>query len=199
MTIYVPLDIETTGLDPEEDYLLEIAWAILDEKFEPLTPTRYYLFDHSQGEWQDVWAQIQSNEAVRNMHEQSGLYADLKTKTAWASSSIALMLRDDIARYTKSENEAAHLMGFNIGFDRSFLQKDSDIGLLFDTDVLGVRFHHRLLDLSSVKLLWQSAGVAIPEIENLRKHRAKDDVNEVIEFAQAIRNEVVTAFDEVSV
>ena len=64
--------------------------------------------------------------------------------------------------------------------------------------MLGVQFHHRLLDFSAVKLLWATAGLSVPEPVNLNKHRALDDVREVVDFAQALRGELIDAFEAVA-
>ena len=185
MTLFAFLDLETTGLDPDEDHILEIAWLLADSKLNQATHTRTHIVEHSPGAWQDVWAQLMSNEYVRNMHQQSGLYADMRTKSAWPLSAIALQFRDDIEEAIAHVEEGpVHLAGLSIDFDRSFLKKDPTWGLFFDNDVLGVSIHHRLLDLSSFKMFLTARGVPWDEATNTEAHRAANDVRETLEQAR---------------
>jgi len=185
MTLFAFLDLETTGLDPDEDHILEIAWLLADSKLNQVTHTRTHIVEHSPGAWQDVWAQLMSNEYVRNMHQQSGLYADMRTKSAWTLSAIALQFRDDIEEALAHVEEGpVHLAGLSIDFDRSFLKKDPTWGLFFDNDVLGVSIHHRLLDLSSFKMFLTARGVPWDEATNTEAHRAANDVRETLEQAR---------------
>lgn len=186
MTLFAFLDIETTGLSPDDDHILEIAWLITDSKLNTLTPLRSRIVEHSQGEWQDIWSQLQSNEPVRHMHQESGLLNAIRSHKAWPLSASALQFRDDIenARRQLGDHEgtehSVHLAGLSISFDRDFLKKDPTWALFFDNDVLGVSLHHRLLDLSSLKMFLTARGVPWDKAMNISPHRASNDVLETL-------------------
>lgn len=190
MTIFAFLDIETTGLSPDDDHILEIAWLLTDSKLTTLTPLRSRISEHSQGEWQDIWSQLQSNETVRHMHQESGLLNAIRSHKAWPLSASALQFRDDIenARRQLGDHDgtkhSVHLAGLSISFDRDFLKKDPTWALFFDNDVLGVSLHHRLLDLSSLKMFLTARGVPWDKATNTGAHRAANDVRETLEQAR---------------
>lgn len=190
MTLFAFLDIETTGLSPDDDHILEIAWLITDSKLETLTPLRSHISEHSQGEWQDIWSQLQSNEPVRHMHQESGLLNAIRSQSAWPLSASALQFRDDIesARWQLGDHEgtehSVHLAGLSISFDRDFLKKDPAWALFFDNDALGVSLHHRLLDLSSIKMFLTARGVPWDKALNSSPHRAANDVRETLDQAR---------------
>lgn len=190
MTLFAFLDLETTGLSPDDDHILEIAWLITDSKLEMLTPLRSEISEHSQGEWQDIWSQLQSNEPVRHMHQESGLLNTIRSHKAWPLSASALLFRDDIenARRQLGDYEgtehSVHLAGLSISFDRDFLKKDPTWALFFDNDVLGVSLHHRLLDLSSLKMFLTARGVPWDKATNTGAHRAANDVLETLAQAR---------------
>ena len=130
MTLFAFLDIETTGLSPDDDHILEIAWLLTDSKLETLTPLRSHISEHSQGEWQDIWSQLQSNEPVRHMHQESGLLNAIRSHKAWKLSASANQFRDDIenARRQLGDHDgtehSVHLAGLSISFDRDFLERE---------------------------------------------------------------------------
>lgn len=190
MTLFAFLDIETTGLSPDDDHILEIAWLLTDSKLETLTPLRSHISEHSQGEWQDIWSQLQSNEPVRHMHQESGLLNAIRSHKAWPLSASALQFRDDIEKAQRQLGDydgtkhSVHLAGLSISFDRDFLKKDPTWALFFDNDVLGVSLHHRLLDLSSLKMFLTARGVPWDKATNTGAHRAANDVRETLAQAR---------------
>ena len=190
MTIFAFLDIETTGLSPDDDHILEIAWLLTDSKLEPLTPLRYHISEHSQEEWKDIWCQLQSNEPVRHMHQESGLLNAIRSHKAWPLSASALQFRADVEGAWRrlgdydGTKHSVHLAGLSISFDRDFLKKDPSWALFFDNDTLGVSLHHRLLDLSSLKMFLTARGVPWDKATNTGAHRAANDVRETLAQAR---------------
>lgn len=190
MTLFAFLDIETTGLSPDDDHILEIAWLITDSKLETLTPLRSHISGHSQEEWQGIWSQLQSNEPVRHMHQESGLLNAIRSQAAWPLNASALLFRDDIENARRQlgghdgTEHSVHLAGLSISFDRDFLKKDPTWALFFDNGVFGVSLHHRLLDLSSLKMFLTARGVPWDKATNTGAHRAANDVRETLAQAR---------------
>ena len=79
---------------------------------------------------------------------------------------------------------SVHLAGLSISFDRDFLKKDPSWALFFDNDTLGVSLHHRLLDLSSLKMFLTARGVPWDKATNTGAHRAANDVRETLAQAR---------------
>ena len=191
MTLLAALDIETTGLDPDEDLILEISWVITDEDYNPITPLRTEIVHHNLAELPDIWLLLRENDVVRNMHQQSGLLPAINTETSVSMEALALMFRDDVNLANTTHGDAfgeevpqVHLTGNSIAFDREFLKRNSTWANFFDSDVLGIEIHHRLLDLSSVKMMLDAVGVTWKKAENPGPHRAANDVLEVVEQGQ---------------
>lgn len=169
--IYAFLDIETTGLDPAADEILEIAWQFTDEQFNHIGSTYQTLVEP---DWQQAWSRIHGNEYVHQMHTDSGLLDDGgRTRTL---DEVHDHLAEQIDGFPP--HHTLHLAGASVHFDRDFLTAK---GFRY---LLEAKFHHRILDLSAVKLLFKSAGVEYPSPANARPHRAMYDVWESVEQAR---------------
>jgi len=183
---YCFLDIETTGLDENRDRILEIAWVFTDKDFSMLSNAQFLV---EQANWADSWSRINVNEIVANMHSQSGLLAAL------ANDDLPKTDLDDIYLHLASELEDAsrfgepiHLAGRSVHFDKGFLVANN-----FDTlfnDKFSNNFHHRMLDISSVKLMLESSGVDTKqfEVESAGAHRAMNDVLGDIGYARNLQS-----------
>lgn len=187
--LFLNLDLETTGLNPEEDNILEIAWEVLDEDLLPLTvEPRSFIVDHGSN-WASVWGQLrEAPKVVREMHIRSGLLADLLSYDSDAETleDIAGLLHGDlrVAHSARPVETTIHFIGFSPAFDRSFLAAESAFYNVV-SETRGM-MHHRLFDLSSFKIGYELAGVEIPEIKNPTPHRALSDIGAVAEFGRLV-------------
>lgn len=85
-TYYLWTDFETTGLDPDLDYLLEAAWVLTDADLRAVTtPTTHLVLPehvaHRTPDGLTGWVEqvrARSHPTVRDMHDESGLWRDLK-------------------------------------------------------------------------------------------------------------------------
>lgn len=195
-TRYAFLDIETTGLDPLDDSILEVAWAITDEHINRIGTSRTFIVEHGSM-WGDVWASLRSApQIVRDMHKNSGLEYDLKSRPAYPLTDIFEAFVDDVqaslpARLIPDPDDKIDvaLAGFSIHFDADFLKR-SPFEVLFTTAALGFQLSHRHYDLSAFKRGYKNVGMKVPDIYNPHPHRASADVSEAIEFARSIQTDL---------
>lgn len=181
---YVFLDVETPGLDTSLP-ILEIAWLLTDNNFNLLDPEpKSFVLD--QDRWETVWAEIRGNEFVREMHRTSGLTEDILYGPLTPTDDVFDALVADLK--TLPADESIHLAGFNVSFDRGFMEANGFRSLFMAHNFVGVHFHHRLLDLRAVELMYATAGLEIPEVQNPNKHRALADTFEAWYFARAMRD-----------
>lgn len=172
------VDTETTGLDPENDKLLEIAVVVTDDQLNEVFSLQSVLK-------QDSFDPDSLDPYVLNMHTESGLLEDLKSAELTANQ-IEDILRDFlVASFGYEELKRAPLAGSSVGFDRSFLKKQMPIfeGLV----------SYRTIDVSSVKELanrWNKRTQAKRKKKmpnNGVAHRALDDIHYSIEEARFYR------------
>lgn len=187
---YLFLDIETTGLDPKRDFILEIAWLLTDDTFKEKGVRRSFLVD--QEDWGGVFDRMDS--FVYKMHEQSGLMEGLSDANTDQHSldTVYNFLHRDLVLEAGLGN-TTHLAGFSIHFDKGFLL-ENDFGSLFTQ--FGAEpplIHHRMLDLSSIKLMLKSLELekVVAQPSNLKPHRALHDCVEALHFAQNFKDSML--------
>jgi oligoribonuclease len=170
--LLVWVDLETTGLDPERDVVLEVALQLTDWELVEVGDLLHFVIARDP-------AELRMNRTVWRMHEESGLLAAIEGKlgAGWGSlpgevvntRSFALhVLYDHVAAYC--ERGTARLAGSSVHFDRKFLARYFP-GLL-------EHLHYRQVDVSSVKELvkrWYGQ-----EFQKQAKHRAAADLQESI-------------------
>ena len=173
------LDLETTGLDPQLDSILEVAYTFTRENLEPaydridsvvITPTV------------DALSRLKENSYVLAMHEKSGLAADLMTPSTYELGVIENLICYNIEAIV-SKSDSVYLAGASVHFDLAFIR--------VWMPRLAAQLSHRVYDTSTLKAFF--GEFVEHNIVNAGKHRAKNDVEECLAIARFYHDEVVSA------
>lgn len=181
------LDLETTGLDPREEAILECGYVITDRNLVSLDADVrvFYMHPEAWTDGEDVPCEI--DPFVVAMHTANGLREQCaKSPHGYAAhGGLSAFLRRAIEQYEWDGMEPADdpkakrlpiLAGSTIRFDHSFLCVDVP-------DVVEL-LHHRQLDITATMLLAKSVGATFLKGE---AHRALDDVLESLKNARTCR------------
>ncbi|WP_298719347.1 oligoribonuclease [uncultured Oceanisphaera sp.] len=168
------IDLEMTGLEPDEHKIIEIASIITDKELNVLAEGPVLAIHQSEAELakMDEWN-------VRT-HTGSGLVARVQSSTVSEDDAVAQTLA--FLREWVPE-QASPLCGNSIGQDRRFLVRHMP--------VLEAFFHYRNVDVSTVKELvrrWQPA--LLEQFTKKGSHQALDDIRESIAELQFYRETV---------
>ena len=157
------IDLETTGLLPTKDRILEAAMVEADFsdpfRIDPSTVVRGVVA-FTPGPEQPL------DEFIVNMHTKNGLLAECAaSKVSLAELEQRLMERVPVI---DDKDQMPTIAGSSIHFDMAFLR--------VHMPSLARRFSHRLYDVSAIKLYCQSLGM--PKFKKAEAHRALDDIIE---------------------
>ena len=173
------IDLEMTGLDTENDQIIEIATIVTDKDLNILGEGPVYAIHQPDGvlDKMDEWNQKQ--------HRKSGLY-DRVRASEWTVSDAEAGTLDFLQRYC--DKGKSPMCGNSICQDRRFLHRQMP--------QLEQFFHYRNLDVSTFKEL---AKRWAPKIYNglhkEAKHLALDDIKESIEELQYYRKNWFKPFE----
>lgn len=168
------IDMEMTGLDPEENVVLEIATIVTDKDLNVLAEGPVIAIHQSEEELgkMDDWNV--------NTHTKSGLVARVKASEYDEAKAVAetlAFIRQWVPEHTSP------LCGNSIGQDRRFMVKHmSDLEAFF---------HYRNVDVSTIKELvrrWQPE--LLDQFKKSGSHQALDDIRESIAELQFYRAHV---------
>ncbi|MDQ1102974.1 oligoribonuclease [Nocardioides zeae] len=169
------IDCEMTGLDLGADALIEVAALVTDFELNVLGDGVDLIIKPAPE------ALAQMGDFVRDMHEKSGLLAQLDTGMTLAEAEA------EVLAYVKShcpDGSRPPLAGNTVATDRSFLARDM-------TELEGF-LHYRIVDVSSIKELsrrwFPRAYYQAPKKRG--NHRALADIQESIEELRYYRDAV---------
>lgn len=192
------VDIETTGLDPSSDYILEVAIVFTDAHLTSLSDTiggpavfltkPAFYFQKSEEEIRESLAGF--SEFVAEMHTKNGLIKDLakpdKQYVVVPESGLAYTLDDIVMDFVSAYNvpeKSIRWAGASVHFDLSFLNQ-------YLEDSTKKYFTHRVLDVSSIKYMMRTLGDISSSIRGIvsaheavskeTAHRALPDVMQTI-------------------
>lgn len=160
------IDLEMTGLDIHEHTIVEVAALITDADLNVLGEGVDVVVHASEEELGRM------NEFVTNMHESSGLLAEIRESTVTLKEAEDTVL-ELIAKHCDSEHPAP-LAGNSIGTDRGFIREYMPR--------LDEALHYRMIDVSTVKELarrW-APRVYYHQPEKDMSHRALADIVESV-------------------
>lgn len=160
------VDVETTGLNPEKEKLLQVAAKVIDTNGNIISDTDFIeIVKH------DNATELRSNavEYVQNMHDATGLWEQLENGKDLAE--LDELLYKYIKRYAPVEREI-RLMGSSCRLDLNFLEK-----------YLPRSYHHlhyRSVDVSALAYTLYNWGIVNSYYQKQHVHDALSDINETI-------------------
>ena len=176
------MDLEMTGLDPENNVIVEIATLITDDDLNIIAEGPDLVIHQPDEELAKM------DDVVVKMHAKSGLTEAIRSSTlslADANAQTLAFLKEHI-----DEPGTVPLCGNSIGTDRRFLAR-----WLPEIETF---LHYRSVDVSSIKELarrWYPNALAqVPSKQG--SHRALDDIRESITELGHYRRLVFRQSDE---
>jgi oligoribonuclease len=159
------LDFETTGIEPESSYILEVGYiavSINKTSFTVVKEDSFLIKHHVPA------SQLPMNEFVKKMHTSNGLIAEIDKggdhviSITEAESKIIDSLKDGFGESVTG----FRLSGNSISFDRSYIK----------TYMLSLErmLHYRMFDTSNYFEIKRELGKSTP-IPRLNAHRALSD------------------------
>lgn len=163
--LFLFLDLETTGLDPKQCRIVEVACALTKTDFVPFATFESLNLDVNTSPRDPTWEHV-----AYQMHYTSGVVSEIRTgQDAWRMKGEYVAPAQEMLHAFLSKHlgmKRANLAGNSVHFDRRFLEEHWPAILPFLT--------HRQLDVSSLRLAGMAKGRE--KFKGEAAHRAMADV-----------------------
>lgn len=162
------IDIETTGLDPKTDKLLQVALILTDNDFNEIAIFDWIIQQNSKRAFKKADSQVQE------MHRKTGLWDRLED--GQGDKVVEWELREVLQAVRGNSKWPVRIGGNSVHFDLGFLKEK------FPT--ASKELSHQVLDMSAVLGYFRIVGqkVELPKAE--RTHDALDDIRDTINQAK---------------
>lgn len=179
------IDLETTGLDPGNDFILEVGIILTDHKLNHLSSYSWLINYHSDPLVMQFLLDLNEGnlgpeyQIVHEMHTKNHLLEEVICNSTLptleeAEEGIFNFIDDFANEYCQGEgiHPAGSSVHFDIDFLRHYMPKVTEL------------FHHRHYDVSSIKMYFESrSGVYDKGPED--EHRALSDLANDINWIRA--------------
>lgn len=192
MSDAVFIDLETTGLDPVKEEIVEFAIAVVDTDTWQIDPNRCqdgFIISPTFAE------RLEANDFIdfiKNMHEKSGLFPLVRKKleTGQSTPKSYETVEENILKFISTWNiKTLPVWGSSVHFDRKFLEQKMP--------KLNDYFHYRIVDSSSDMMRLKATQ---PELWKLidndptkykspadkKSHRALEDIKHSIDLERRL-------------
>lgn len=186
MNMLLWLDLETTGLDPQNDRILQVAYGITDSQMHRWIPVTSDIVTINK----EAWDLIEASPFIQDMHGKTGLLdkltgegtkllEDIEDDILAAMSRAQLGMLNDIG-YDMDGDEVGRvtLAGASVHFDKSFIQTWMPR--------LHEKLSYRIFDTSTLQAFFGSMEIE-HNVSNPRQHDAAYDVLYCMEVVEAYR------------
>lgn len=167
------IDLETGGLDPTVDPIYEVGVMVTDMLGRIVPGGVYHSYVMNM-------APEEPNEIVLNMHNESGLWADLRETRLGEQQPPKRVLDTKLQWWLNShlDGHKAELAGSSVHFDREFLKRHLPLthGVL----------HYRNVEISGVGIMAQRLAKYKPVESGWKVHRSLPDLIDSIEYYKTL-------------
>jgi oligoribonuclease (3'-5' exoribonuclease) len=168
------LDLETTGLDPSTDDIVEAAWTTSDLAATDLEPYTECMAHDAGSLWEN------RHPKVIELHTQSGLIEDTRRRgTALGQVLDGLNAHLDHIRTAQPGTQLILAGNSPHGVDRPFIDRHRPD--------IGKKLHYRHLDVSALRMLAGSFDSTWLVPADEKHHRALGDIQDSIAFYRTLR------------